>query len=285
MSIVGQPPGTAGKVPVWRTAVESYRFVFANLDRFLALGWLPILVIFGVNLAFGFLDRLHIRDLVWLLSCVPWAVFAVRWHRLVLLKDRAGAFKELFAPRNLRFLTYALFLSLTAGVIAMFVMVSAVFFVSLTLGTEADLPGTSQAAAGLNPWLVFNWAVTILLYLPVLRFTLLLPGAAVDRPLSLGQAWREMGGNSWRYISVVILMVIPYLPVYFFLSEFWSYLLAPYMSPNEAEVSVGVLAVISLVNAVIGVLMIAIGATALSNVYRHIVGGERGEGGAVAAPA
>ena len=38
MSIGGQPPGPAPKVPVWRTAVESYRFVFANLGRLLALG-------------------------------------------------------------------------------------------------------------------------------------------------------------------------------------------------------------------------------------------------------
>ena len=37
MTTDGQPPVTAGKVPVWRTAIESYGFVIANLGRLLAL--------------------------------------------------------------------------------------------------------------------------------------------------------------------------------------------------------------------------------------------------------
>ncbi len=44
MSAVGTPRHTARKVPVWRTAMGSYRFVFANLDRFLALGWLLLVI-------------------------------------------------------------------------------------------------------------------------------------------------------------------------------------------------------------------------------------------------
>ncbi len=96
MTTGGQPLGTARKVPVWRTAVESYRFLFANLGRFLALGWL-LMVIAAAPQIVGVLamgepsgwgaetlqdSPAHVLATV-LISVVYYAmypVFAVRWH-------------------------------------------------------------------------------------------------------------------------------------------------------------------------------------------------------------
>ena len=56
------PPAGRGKVPVWRTAIGSYGFVFGNLDRFFALGWLLLVITFAVNMASGILVDVGARE-------------------------------------------------------------------------------------------------------------------------------------------------------------------------------------------------------------------------------
>ena len=116
------PPAGRGKVPVWRTAIESYRFVFGNLDRFFALGWLPLVIAFAASMTSGFLTEVdggEGRSLAdWVsylaLSAASWAmyiVFAVRWHRFFLLNERESVFTHVLGMRNWRFLGYTVLLS------------------------------------------------------------------------------------------------------------------------------------------------------------------------------
>ena len=116
------PPAGRGKVPVWRTAIRSYGFVFSNLGRFFALGWLLLVITFAVNMASGFLTEVggeESRSLAdWVsylaLSAASWAmyiVFAVRWHRFFLLNERESVFTHVLEMRNWRFLGYTVLLS------------------------------------------------------------------------------------------------------------------------------------------------------------------------------
>ena len=267
MSTGGQPPDTAGKVPVLDTVVESYRFVFINLDRFLALGWLPLLITFAVYMASdiladvgsgknGFVADWASDIVLEAGSLAMYAVFAVRWHRFFLLGEHESVFIGIFSPRDWRFLGYAALLTWTPFV---------PMWVYLLI---------SEFVSGL-----FSIAASILLFV-MFRFSLVLPGTAVDRPLGLGEAWRNLRGNTWRFIGASFLVVIPYvIPVWivlkiFDLSQFTG------TTNGTPEPTIGVLVATNAVWAIVGFFATAAGITVLSKFYRHIVGGGTGEGGA-----
>ncbi len=185
MTTDGTLPDAARKVPVWRTAVESYRFVFANLDRFFALGWLPFLITFAAYMAADvLLDMGGEEDpsvVEWVASIgleapsmAMYAVFAVRWHRFFLHDDRESVFSEILAARNWRFLGYVLLLT-----IAPFVPMFAIILI--ISGTFLS-GGTIQFVLAI---LLVLFAVAGFVLLSVLlRFSLVLPSTAVDRPLA-----------------------------------------------------------------------------------------------------
>ena len=267
MSTGGQPPVTARKVPVLDTLVESYRFVFANPGRFLALGWLPLLIAFAVNMVsdvrgeVGGGEDASFADWVAYvaLSAAYWAmyaVFAVRWHRFYLLDERESVFSEFLAARNWRFLGYTLLLTF-APMVPMWVIVLISGFVSI-------LPSI---------------AASILLFV-MFRFSLVLPGTAVDRPLGLGEAWHKMLGHTWRFIGAFFLVAIPAMFLIWIVLAILGQSLSGGITSGEPESMADVSVVTNAAIAIIGFLWTAAGITVLSKFYRHIVGREAPEGGA-----
>ena len=257
-------PSPAGKgiIPVGRTAIESYRFVFINLDRFLALGWAPMMAIVATNavilaimgagpesMEFS-LARFVAIKLISLPSYAMYVLFAVRWHRFYLLEERHGVFTEVIAVRNWRFLGYLLLLTLAPGV----------------------------------PNLIFGpsgWPIVLVLYFIFLRFSLVLPSAAVDRPLGLGEAWRNMRGYIVPYFAVFILISIPAGIV----SGIVSMVVFSGMSAGGYEVAFERAVVHSGITAIFTFLFTAAGITGLSNFYRHIIGmNAPGKGGPTTVP-
>ncbi|MDP7604373.1 MAG: hypothetical protein QF546_11100, partial [Alphaproteobacteria bacterium] len=83
--------GNGTKLPVWSTIGRAYGLVFANLAAFAALAALPVGLSYLVLLAGDSLAaRLELHILARLLLEQPlrwlfWIVFAVAWHRYVLL--------------------------------------------------------------------------------------------------------------------------------------------------------------------------------------------------------
>ena len=295
MSIGGQPPGTAGKVPVWQTAVESYRFVFSNLGRFAVLAGVPVLIVFGTELAVH-INRSPLAGWMFtLVSLGAWAVFVVRWHRLVLLDDRGGAFRAVLALRNLRVFAYALFWFLILMFAFPIYLGMAIYLLDLLPypATTVDLPGTipeltGRPLAGFEAWRVATTilAPSIILWFLALRVTLVLPGAAIDRPMSIVDAWRESRGNSWHYIGTIIIgIVLPYIFVDLLVTLYGSGLTTSTIHVLGTELSSEVRTPINLENGVIvflmtviNALLVAVGITVLSKFYRHIVGMEAPEG-------
>ena len=265
------PPAGRGIIPVGRTAVDSFRFVFANLDRFFALGWLPLVIAFAASMTSGFLTEVdggESRSLAdWVayvaLSAAYWAmyaVFAVRWHRFYLLDERESVFSEFLAARNWRFLGYTLLLTF-APMVPMWVIVLISGFVSI-------LPSI---------------AASILLFV-MFRFSLVLPGTAVDRPLGLGEAWHKMLGHTWRFIGAFFLVAIPAMFLTWIVSAILGQSLSGGITSGEPESMADVSVVTNAAIAIIGFLWTAAGITVLSKFYRHIVGMDAPEGGAAAGP-
>ncbi|MCH8095629.1 MAG: hypothetical protein IID53_00945 [Proteobacteria bacterium] len=281
------PPAGRGKVPVWRTAIGSYGFVFGNLDRFFALGWLLLVITFAVNMASGFLIEVgggESRSLAdWVtyiaLSAASWAmylVFAVRWHRFFLLGERESVFTDVLGTRNWRFLGYTVLLTF-APIVPMFVIgfVSFGVFVSVV---ETQGAGAVELALILLFGLS-GIAMFILLFV-MFRFYLVLPGTAVDRPLTLGEAWRNMRGNSWRFIGAFFFVSIPLIIAALILATFGGISEFASATGGASEPTIGVLVVTNALMAIIGFFVMAVGVTVLSKFYRHIVGMDAPGGGA-----
>ena len=258
------PPAGRGIIPVGRTAIESFRFVFINLDRFVALGWAPMVAIVATNAvilalagpgmeAMEFsLARFVAIKLISLPSYAMYVLFAVRWHRFYLLEERQGVFTEVIAVRNWRFLGYVLLLTLAP-----------------------DVPRWIFGPSG--------WPVVVVLYFIFLRFSLVLPSTAVDRPLGLGEAWRKMRGYIVPYVAIFILIAIPAGIV----SGILAVVVFSGMFAGGHEVVFERAVVHGGVTAIYTFFFTAAGITVLSKFYRHIVGMEAPEGresGAAAGP-
>ena len=301
MTTAGTPPDTARKVPVWRTIGESYGFVFSNLDRFAVLACVPILIVFGTELANHLIDSLPASWIFTLVSLGAWIVFVVRWHRLVLLGDRGGAFRAILVLRNLRVFAYVLVSVLILMFASRIFLRTASYLLDFLphLATTVDLPGTvpeltvrSVVLSEVGLMAILFLTSMIIYWLLALRFTLVFPGAAIDRPMRLVDAWRELKGNSWRYIGIIIIgILMPYDIVDLIVSLYWSGLttttftvsgtVLPYVTRTPINLENGVIAFSM---TVFGALLAAVWTTVLSKVYRHIIDGEIGEGGTGAVP-
>ena len=281
------PSAGRGKVPVWRTAIGSYGFVFANLDRFFALGWLLLLITFALSMASGFLFKIGVEESAsvadwanyFTLTAISWAmhaVFAVRWHRFFLLDERESVFTDVLGARNWRFLGFMVLLS--------FVPMVPLMILALVGFGVSPLETGPQAIETIN-WMPIILFGLYMLALPIiifvlLRFYLVLPAIAVDRPLTLGEAWRNMRGNTWRFIGAMVLVGIPFMIAVLFVATFLGFSEFASANGGASEPTIGVLMATNAVTAIIGFFLIAAAVTALSKFYRHIVGMEAPGGGA-----
>ena len=286
------PPAGRGKLPVWRTAMESYRFVFGNLGRFLALGWL-LLVIAAAAQIVGVLvlgepagwgaETLRLSPpyilanvLIGVIYYAMYIVFAVRWHRFYLLDERVSVFSEILAARNWRFLGYFLLLALAPFLPALIVVIIG-WGASLS---GAGLPQEGTVAALSRTFFTVAGLASFVLGFVFLRFWLVLPAAAVDRPIGLGESWRRLGGNTWRYIGAIFLVAIPAIVVGLILMALFVPFLIASMHGGGPGSSMTFLVVWNLVNTIFGFFITAVWITVLSTFYRHIVGIDAPEGGA-----
>ena len=267
MTTGGQPPVTAQKLPVWRTVLGSYGFVFSNLGRFLALGWLPLVIAFAASMTSDVLAEVgggkngFVAD--WLtdialegVSLAVYAVFAVRWHRFFLLGEHESVFIGIFSPRDWRFLGYLVLLTFAPFVpVWVFLLISE--FVSILPSIAASI-----------------------LLLVMTRFSLVLPGTAVDRSLGLGEAWRKMLGHTWRFIGAFFLAAILYVIPLWIVSAIFGQSLSGGITSGAPEPTIGTLFATNAAMAIFGFLATAAGITVLSKFYHHIVGMEAPGGGA-----
>lgn len=212
-----------GKIPVWTTVIESYRFVVTHPSDCLRVGWLPLAIFFTLNLLLDTastapsVTKIAIFVLVQTLIA---AVILVAWHRVVLLGT--GPWQPACAVglgwREFRYLLawtllsvlFVVFFALTI-LLVMGSAFAAMMIVQagLILAGEAnalELGETSQFV--LIGYLAFLPAFLVASYFTT-RLSLVLPALATDKGRSLGRAWSLSSGNGWRLVLAAVLVMLP----------------------------------------------------------------------------
>ena len=206
------------ELPVWQTIEQAFRLVWAKREDFVSLASLPVVVLamlailqivilpseigdvmpnatesIGAVLTPGQIMTLILNTGV---SIFLYVAFAVAWHRKVLLSTEISTVVKTlrWGARQWRYLL----MWLTVSVIAPAPVIALILLATALAGQEG---------LGLvPPVLVAAILTTLFIYG---RIVLLLPGAAVDRPLSIPASWSLTTGNGWRMVGIAFLPLLP----------------------------------------------------------------------------
>jgi hypothetical protein len=257
------------KLPVWRTAVGAYAFLFRNWREALRIGWLPFVAVVALDFLRDYLpsgDGLPTIVLafygfaVWAAYTPIVAMAVVPWHRFILLNQRArgGVFAVSLSAREGRYVV------LTVAIMAIVTGINwAVPLFSFFLGWFSWAGITLGALFNAAGFVLYLAAVVASLYVFAI-LGLALPAVAVDRDGWLKGAVRLGYRNGWRLVLVTLAMLAPYYAYY------WVAINLPDAAFDESWEFVWIL-----VNGVFYVFEAFIAATALSLCYRAL-GGLRG---------
>ncbi len=287
MSVTAPPQAPVAQLPIWATVKATYRSVLAeNLGRLPKAAFAPFLLSLALILVFALLfpgqfepatvgEEPHagLADLVRaLLGLVPYVIFAVTWHRLVLLGD-APSWLPSWRRRHWRFLGYSLvlfglaYLLLLAlglaGTVALWALGSG------PSGEEASVPmAVLSAAAALLLGLVVAWTV--------LRLSFVFPAAAVDEGYGLGDSWRQTRGQGLRLVAILVLIVLPVYAALILLTGLIGLAIGLIARVSDGAASEAVGLAIFLVSASVGIVLgyiaLALGVTFISTAFRTCSG-------------
>jgi hypothetical protein len=190
----------ANKLDVWKVVTGAFLIPWRNRATFAIALANPVLLIATLTLSwhyakkyFSFPDWLN-----WgfdLLYIILFTMLAVTCHRLVLLKlEHITSFIGLrWSSRETRFFLWivAFCLVFIGGFMLLFML--SVSMSSLWLNTNLvdSLLSVFYMAAKIFPWSIFA------------RLSLIFPALAIDKKLSLKEAWRLTKGNGWRLAFIV----------------------------------------------------------------------------------
>ena len=195
-----------GKVSIWRLATGAYGIVFKNLGAFAALAIIPmalnyvLLIVLAIVAPGMNVDPAQAgpANFWWwvsiAVSSIVASVFAVAWHRFVLLRRRDSFTPAQFrlGPREIKFFLYVVLLSLP-------------WYVSAGLTGEMTTSPEPSPILVLAMLVVFVGAV-----FAWLRLSFILPATAIDAEIGLGGAWHATWGVSWRILWATVLVGIPW---------------------------------------------------------------------------
>lgn len=213
------PSGPVAGLPVWRSVKASVRTVFLeNLRHFPRAAALPLVITlfiwllqrsFAIGSPQG--DSLAIPGFslgelpFFIAGTVPTVIFAVAWHRLMLLGPERGYpdGRPSWQHRHWAFLGYSLAFSalyFLAGLIVGRALGSVASSV-LPVGTGSDGGGAILA--------ITMWALPMILVAwLVARLCFVLPATAVGERYGLGDSWRQTQGLGLRLMAAFVLLFI-----------------------------------------------------------------------------
>jgi hypothetical protein len=189
-------PAEDYKIDVLWLAREAIRLFIEHWRLALALGWAPLALVFAAELvtaALGgrTLGGILLGGMVRGLGMIAFgSIFMVRWHRFVLRDETRPA--ALFSPAWRMFVTAAVKLALF--------MLGGMLVITLILGLLPILVAGPLAAIGF-----------IALIAAAIRVGLVLPAAAVERPITFRASWDRLAGNGLRLFACAFLCYVPFL--------------------------------------------------------------------------
>jgi hypothetical protein len=255
------------KVAIGAIVRFAYRNVFGRIGLISELGWIMLLILLAASILPALFlpgasrgDPLRLDPLDYAqagITLLALSAFAVRWHQLILLGDPRRQSPTLFFRAWLRFLIYGCALYAALGAILAITLLS-----MKPLITSMTVKALMAVVALTLCWLALLVAA---------RSALLFPAAACGRPLSLGGAWRLMGGNSWRLVWASVLTALPLKAATFAVITVLVAAIMPEGSEQLAAPPLGFVILIGVIETVSDMLLAALGASVLSGFYRELV--------------
>ena len=250
---------------------ESFRSVFYTYLRNLpAAAAAPFVLSVVIVLVFGTPQletygdegsarKFLISVILFFLSALPYVLFAVAWHRLILLGPTAApSFIPVWSRRHWRFFGFCF----AWGALSTFIFLAVVAFPLALIERVID----SRLITGLAALLLFVAAGA-----QCLRLSLVLPANAVDLRYGLQEALRDSEQQGVRLVAIFVVTLIPFVIVragFEFLFE----LIAPdsvdqIIDPTKSQIMV---AGAFVVGTVIHYLNTAVGVTFVSISFRRL---------------
>ncbi|WP_375593509.1 hypothetical protein ABWI00_15820 [Algihabitans albus] len=187
------PSGPVARLPVFQTVADAYRFTLQRIGQVLTAAIVP----FGISMSLVVLNvgtGGTLSHFTMLLDLFAYAVFAVAWHRALLVGEAPSLIPRL-GYRQLRFWLMSLLIPL--------ILVGLVAVPAVVLGY---LAGGEASAVGL-----FLLPLVLCGLYVAARFSFVFPASAVDERFGLGASWRTTAGNAWRLIGAYLLASLPML--------------------------------------------------------------------------
>lgn len=207
MSNGASSPGQAPKLPVIGTIIVAYRFVFRHAGPFLAAAVIPFIVAMATDLR-GLLAARengmpYLAELLWwILPSIAVIPFSTQCQRYFL--DPTPANRPRFGfPWSRRETLFALH----AMGLFVLMMVLSIFTLPVTNLLPAGTASSARGALGI----VFTAVIFILMIYIVARLMLVLPAAAIGRPLSWLEAWRRASDHGVGLALIIFLTPLPWL--------------------------------------------------------------------------
>ena len=173
---MGPPPQAVQDLPVGDTVKAAYSSVFGRFAELIRAALAPIVVsflLYGLRLAAG--DNPAVAVLAELLLLLPYTLFAVAWHRVVLLGPAAtpAPMVPVWRKRHWRFLGYTL-------------IVTAISYgFSLLYGPLITPLATDSSVISLPEALLLMFMLLLGTYV-ILRLSFVFPAVAVDESYGFG---------------------------------------------------------------------------------------------------
>ena len=189
------PAAGGGKIGIGGAVRDAYVAVLDNGQLAIELAWLPFTILAAAEVValliggggwFGLILAALVRGFGF---AVFGSAFIVRWHRFMLLGERSSA--TLFPPGWGPFF-------LAAVKVGLSVFVGMVLLSLIAAAPPHFLTGLIALAGVVG--LIFASA----------RVSLAFPAAAVERPISLREAWDLATGNTWRLLACLLACYVPF---------------------------------------------------------------------------
>jgi len=216
------------KIEFWETLGDSYRFVFADVMRFVRLAGAWIALCAAVAIALGLyahfapmpgnrMTLVGVRSAlllplaaIGLVRFVGLTAFAVSWHRSILLADVPRGFNFRFGRRELRYFSYGWGLMATVAMVLAVLAFAAGTILGLLLGISGLIESAPHPAIRALTFAIPALAGMIIFIAIGLRIVLGLPAIAVDEPRGvLRRGWDRSRGNAWRLFFASLLCLLP----------------------------------------------------------------------------
>jgi hypothetical protein len=203
------PKQTLVKIPFWKTVGYAYKILFQNFHEFIRLSWILMIITYGISFGIAYYaaraQMPHIIKSAWIVQTVCLSVFAVAWHRLVLLRERhQGAwFFIKFGKREFVFVLISILVTM--------LMYGGSFVIGSGL---TAITGSQNSTTPL-------WSFACLVLLGILgsRFALVYPRISIDKNIGFSESWSMCKGNTLRLYFGNLLVLSPLMIISSILSK------------------------------------------------------------------